>query len=308
MPADITIIVPAYNASEFIAATVDSALAQESVDVAVVVVDDGSTDSTVEVVAGIAARDRRVTLLQQENAGPATARNSGLAHATTELVGFLDADDLLEPGWAAAVCAELRGGAAVAVADAYFFNGVDREPQTYYAECEFAPTDQAAQMLQRNFVLSTAAALRSVVLATGGFPEGDAYRGVEDYGLWVRIALGGGRIALVPSVLSGYRRGHQSLSSNAARMKARQRKLLELIEPLTRGNEELVRAWHRGMTLIRLSELLIGLPAEAERSPRRAAWQTAHVARITRRRVHVKAATLLLVAPGAGRRYLGRIL
>jgi glycosyltransferase involved in cell wall biosynthesis len=87
----ISCIVPVYNGERYLGETLDSILAQTHSPVEVIVVNDGSTDGT----ASVAARyGDRIRYLQQLNAGPATARNLGLAAAQGEFIAFLDADDL----------------------------------------------------------------------------------------------------------------------------------------------------------------------------------------------------------------------
>ena len=87
-----TAIVPTFNRAPFLPATLDSLRAQTIVPTEVLVIDDGSTDETSEVLA--CYRDF-VTVIRQENQGLAAARNKGLEAARGELVCFLDSDDLL---------------------------------------------------------------------------------------------------------------------------------------------------------------------------------------------------------------------
>jgi glycosyltransferase involved in cell wall biosynthesis len=96
----VTIIMPAYNAQKFLGLTVDSVLAQTYTDWELIVVDDGSTDDTPEIVRGYMSRDRRVRLVQQANARTAAARNNGFANADpqSEFIAYLDSDDLWEKG------------------------------------------------------------------------------------------------------------------------------------------------------------------------------------------------------------------
>ncbi|GJD50023.1 Undecaprenyl-phosphate 4-deoxy-4-formamido-L-arabinose transferase [Methylobacterium crusticola] len=90
----VSIVVPAYNAERFIARTLDSALAQDYASTEIIVVDDGSTDRTAEIVESYRAADARIRLISTENQGVAAARNTGIAASRGSLVAFLDADDL----------------------------------------------------------------------------------------------------------------------------------------------------------------------------------------------------------------------
>jgi GT2 family glycosyltransferase len=95
MSALVSIVIPAHNSARWLAATLESALAQTWPHQEIIVVDDGSTDGTAAVARSFAAR--RVQVLTQPNRGAAAARNTGLARARGDYVQFLDADDLLAP-------------------------------------------------------------------------------------------------------------------------------------------------------------------------------------------------------------------
>lgn len=87
----LTAIVPVYNGDQFLAEALQSILSQDACPLEIVVVDDGSTDGTREVSLSFGDKVRYV---YQTNSGPPAARNTGLANARGELIGFLDADDL----------------------------------------------------------------------------------------------------------------------------------------------------------------------------------------------------------------------
>ena len=91
----ISVIIPCYNSAKYLEACMDSVLAQTMPDFEAILVDDGSKDDTLALARRIAARDARVQVLHQENAGVSAARNLGLAHAKGEWVTFVDSDDLL---------------------------------------------------------------------------------------------------------------------------------------------------------------------------------------------------------------------
>src|SRR5688500_43296 len=94
MSPRVSVVIPAYQEGWCGGAAVSSVLWQTFEDLEIVVVDDGSTDATAAVVEAL---DGPITLVQQENAGVAAARNRGIAAARGELIAFLDADDLLFP-------------------------------------------------------------------------------------------------------------------------------------------------------------------------------------------------------------------
>src|SRR5262245_43574539 len=92
-----SVIIPAYNAGRWIARTLQSAQNQTLTQIEIIVVDDGSTDDTADIVRSAMNEDPRIILIQQPNRGVASARNSGIAAARSEFVAPLDADDLWHP-------------------------------------------------------------------------------------------------------------------------------------------------------------------------------------------------------------------
>lgn len=95
---DVSFVIACFNAGEYLEPAIRSALNQQGVSIEVVVVDDGSTDGSRELVAALAEEDRRITLLTTpQNAGPAAARNLGMAAVRGKWYAVLDADDLILP-------------------------------------------------------------------------------------------------------------------------------------------------------------------------------------------------------------------
>ena len=94
-PGLVSIVVPAFNASDTLQDCLESARVQSYSNIEVIVIDDGSIDSSFDIASSFASRDSRFHALQQENAGVGAARNNALDHCRGEWVSFLDADDLL---------------------------------------------------------------------------------------------------------------------------------------------------------------------------------------------------------------------
>lgn len=91
----VSVIIPAYNASAFIGKCLESIQCQTLSDIEVIVVDDGSTDNTREIVGAFASKDVRISLIKQQNSFAGVARNNGMKHAEGEYLYFLDADDFI---------------------------------------------------------------------------------------------------------------------------------------------------------------------------------------------------------------------
>ena len=92
----VSIIVPIYNVADYLPKCLDSILAQTLKDIEIICVNDGSTDSSLEILEKYAKLDNRIKIVNQENAGVACARNAGLKAATGEYIGFVDSDDWIE--------------------------------------------------------------------------------------------------------------------------------------------------------------------------------------------------------------------
>ena len=93
----VSVVIPTFNRAHVLRDAIDSVLAQDRPDLELIVVDDGSTDGTSELVRAAAAADARLRYVRQSNAGAATARNAGLDQASGDYVAFLDSDDSWKP-------------------------------------------------------------------------------------------------------------------------------------------------------------------------------------------------------------------
>ncbi len=93
----VSIVIPVYNSEKYIEKTLESVLSQTYENIEVIVVDDGSTDKSGEIVEKIARTDERIKYFKIKNGGPGNARNTGVQKATGKYIGFCDGDDLIDP-------------------------------------------------------------------------------------------------------------------------------------------------------------------------------------------------------------------
>jgi glycosyltransferase involved in cell wall biosynthesis len=184
----VSAVIAAYDCARWLRAAVDSALAQDGIDVEVIVVDDGSTDDTPSVLASYGDRIRSV---RQPNRGLPAARNVGIAATRSEYVAFLDADDTWEPGKSLAQAAYLdeHPACGLVFCDVWRMDEDGRKIAPLLGPHGASiPTGHVFERLFRgNFILVPGVmARRSVVERAGSFDE--SLRSVEDYDLWLRIA------------------------------------------------------------------------------------------------------------------------
>lgn len=119
----ISVIMPVYNAEQYLPATLDSILAQTMGDFELICVDDGSTDASAVIIKRYASGDVRIRYHHKERTNAGDARNFGMRYADGEYLMFLDADDLFEPGLLEEMYRIITaGGADVGVCDAFLYN------------------------------------------------------------------------------------------------------------------------------------------------------------------------------------------
>jgi len=219
----VSVVVPAFNSEATVDETLRSIRSQTHRNLDIIVIDDGSTDATVQIARQHAASDPRIRVLTQPNGGVAAARNHGIAEARGDLVAPVDADDL----WAAdKIQKQLRaleaGGGNVALVYTWYalIDGDSRVIDTSYR-----PTDEGdvlRRMCFGNLVGNGSSVLmrKSAVLEAGGYDASLRARraqGCEDVLLYYRIAERH-RFAVVAEYLTGYRQTPTNMSSDSLQM------------------------------------------------------------------------------------------
>lgn len=216
----VSIVIPCYNAERFLAETISSALGQTEQDVEVIVVDDGSTDRTRDVVAKF--DDPRVSYIYQENSGPAAARNTGIRAARGEYIAPLDSDDLALPHRLKAQIGLLEAHPDLSVVGSGY-EWIDEEsrlipwinhPWRRWPELN----DIRPWLFDCPFVPSATMFRRDAWEDVGGFDE--ELIGPEDWSFWMRLVLAGHRMGWHKDVVCLYRHRSGSVSHNAERQTA----------------------------------------------------------------------------------------
>ena len=208
-----SVITPAYNAEKYIAEAIESVLAQ-GLDVwEMIVIDDGSTDGTREVVAQFAARDPRIKLIQNDHGGVSHARNTGIMLAKYEWIALLDADDVFCPGKMKKQLEASERNPEVVLWGTYGYN--IGESGKIFDVCKDGPASvEEFQRIRNKAELislknSSTMFRASFFRELGGFDS--KYDSTEDAELWNRMA-DHGTVLVIPEPLILYRFHSQSLS------------------------------------------------------------------------------------------------
>ena len=192
-----SVVIPAYNYGGLIERSVLSVCSQANDKTEIIVVDDGSTDSTPEVLARLSRDEPRLVVRRQENAGPSAARNFGVQQASGSYILFLDADDELLPGalteFSCALDSEPDAEVVVASTLSEFSDG--REKRSPAPEVSDIPEQRFLDYLYKRLRLSNGAVLmaRSLLLR---FPFNPVLRQTEDIPVFAHCLVAGRCAAL----------------------------------------------------------------------------------------------------------------
>lgn len=205
----VSAIIPSYNASKFVHRAIESALSQTHHLFEIIVVDDGSVDSTVDVVSRFP-----VKLIRQPNGGPASARNNGIMNAESDWLAFLDHDDVwhsektekqlkyVERNVSAVFCAKDPEKSEFSFEDIYWHN------------LGGAPSSTIIR--------------RDTLIKLGMFDDDRALIGVEDYNMWLRFIYNGYKFKATPQLFE-FTPAEGNYSSNEIKMFAAEMTNIEKI-------------------------------------------------------------------------------
>ena len=214
MSAVVSVIIPCYNSATFLREAIDCVLGQTYLAREVIVVDDGSTDSSAAIMDSY---NEQIRVVRQPNAGLPAARNAGIKMARGQYFAFLDADDYWDPGF----LEKMIGALALHHADIAYCGwqnvglpGGRGQP--------FVPPDYeaAADKMEVFFAhprwpVHAAVVSKAVIGATDGFDP--KWKSCEDFAFWIRVAPKY-KLVCVPEVLAFYRFHGEQMTANRSRM------------------------------------------------------------------------------------------
>jgi len=204
----LTVIIPAFNAGAFVREAIESVLENGFSDLELLVIDDGSTDNTAEVVNAI--RHPALSLVQQQtNQGVGRTRRLATSLARGRLLAMLDADDIAVPGRFALQVEYLEAADAPAIVGGAIENFGDRAG---VVEFPLRDAEIRAGLLFHDLpIANPAVCMKRAALREAGVNYGE-HRGAEDYALWTDALCAGLRFANLPTVVTRMRRHAASLT------------------------------------------------------------------------------------------------
>lgn len=179
-----SVIIPTYNRRQLLTKAIDTVLAQTFDDFELIIIDDGSTDDTKEVVADY--DDQRIQYFYQENQGPAAARNLGLKHVQGEWIAFLDSDDWWLPQKLQRAVDYIEKCPDIKIfhtEEVWYRRGKLLEQKKKHKKPDGYVYQKALPLCCIS--ISTAVVHRSILEEAGGFDE--SFEACEDYDLWLRL-------------------------------------------------------------------------------------------------------------------------
>jgi teichuronic acid biosynthesis glycosyltransferase TuaG len=211
----VSVIMPAYNVQNYIAASIDSVVAQTYSNWELLVVDDGSTDDTAHVVKQ--HPDERIRYFYQPNAGPGSARNTAIANAGGEYIAFLDADDLWLPEkLTVSMQIMSESNCDLVFTNCYLFDDNQLQPATLtdvgVNTASYKGEAGLLSFLESNRIPTlTVLAKKKVVKQAGLFNN---FRAAEDYDMWLRLLYNGASFRADSRCLSVYRMRSNSITAS----------------------------------------------------------------------------------------------
>ncbi len=221
---NISVIIPAYNAENTIARTIESVQKQTFSDFELIVINDGSTDRTAEIVQNI--EDIRLKLFSYENGGLSVARNRGIQNASGNYLAFIDADDLWTKDKLEKQLAALEANPDAGVAYSLTCYIDEQDNLLYRCNSISFEGNVLKQLLLTNFLINGSNPLirQQAIKSIGNFDP--SLKSSEDWDYYLRLAANYSFVC-VPKYQILYRKSSANMSSNVERMKKASYTVLE---------------------------------------------------------------------------------
>lgn len=208
----VSVVIPAYNSEKFIGDAIESVINQSHAVNQIIVVDDGSTDGTKDVLEKY---QNQIEVVRQMNAGPSAARNTGIKRAHGEYICFLDSDDTYLPRKIERQLSVFRYLTNVGLVHTGA-NVVHKDGSiwyTYIPPVYYSREEQIEKLLKSNYIVSSTVMIKRNYLSQAGLFN-ESYRYAEDYDLWLRLLVYC-NFGCVPEVHCHYRWHDRNTSTSA---------------------------------------------------------------------------------------------
>ncbi len=245
----VSIILPAYNGEKFIKETLESLLGQTYHDFEILAVDDGSTDSTADIVKSF--DDKRVKYFHKENSGnQAIPRNFGIKQAKGEYIAFCDQDDLWYPEKLERQMAVNDKNAGIIVASTDVVDSHGKKIGARYVPDGYMDSSESFRMLlEEDFITACSAVFPKKVLDEVGLLREDL-SGNDDYNLWLKITRKYGVYGF-SEPLCAWRRSKKSFSHDMSRVFKENEKIFKSLKAENDEEEKLIKTG-ANLNLVRL--------------------------------------------------------
>lgn len=206
----ISVVIPVFNMQEFLPDTIDSVLSQTSPPDQIIIVDDGSTDHSLEIARKYEKDNELIKVISQTNRGLPSARNTGIMWATGEYILPLDSDDVLLPNCLEVLTNVIRETNADVISPSFKQFGISNE------NIILMPNPTVEDFKTANRIGYCSAIKTSVLREVGGYSSKMVW-GAEDYALWFDLLKRGKKFVTIPQVLWLYRTKESSMWTETAK-------------------------------------------------------------------------------------------
>jgi len=209
----ISVIIPVYNTAQYFEKCIDSIYNQSYNNIELIVVDDGSNRETKNKINEFL--NKIDILIVQENKGQSTARNNGIKRANGEFILVLDSDDYFEPTFCEKAIKIFKNDNKIKIitCNSNIINHRNKKTNT------FIPSGgELTQMILNNIAMGSCMIRKKDWQVSGGYDE-EMRNGFEDWEFYIRLLLTGGTVAVIPEFLFNYRRGIESTTTRADKIK-----------------------------------------------------------------------------------------
>ncbi|ASU36803.1 glycosyltransferase family 2 protein [Mucilaginibacter xinganensis] len=214
----ISVIMPAFNAGKYIEETIGSVVAQTYKNWELIVVDDGSTDNTAEIVKLYTNEDSRIQYIFQENGRQGKARNTGIKNSKGPYIAFLDADDIWMPDKLTIQIKELSSANNIDLlfSQGYFINNDEVKDYNVLVKDWWDINDLECFLNYNQIPILSVLMKRAPLIAEHCFIEELSVQNMEDYHLWLKLLISNCKFRSIPDRLFYYRiHPEQSTVKNA---------------------------------------------------------------------------------------------